>query len=191
MNLETVNATSAPIPAEPATADFRNGFDRVLTRIEDGIILVSYAILICLVGFEVVRRLITGGQWLAGPEVALYAFIWLSWFAMVHNINRDVHLAFTEFRDRFPPRIRAAFETLDCLLWIGLGCILIWTSWAVVERNIQFKQVVFGTDVPMWVASVAIPVAWSFTMVRVVQRLVRILTTGKASASAHVPQEFV
>lgn len=191
MNLDTANAPSAPLSAEPATADRRSGFDRVLTRIEDGIILVSYAILICLVGFEVVRRLVTGEQWLAGPEVALYAFIWLSWFAMVHNINRDVHLAFSEFRDRFPPRIRAAFESLDCLLWIGLGCILIWTSWGVVERNIQFKQVVFGTDVPMWVASVAVPVAWSFTMVRVVQRLVRIWTTGKASASAHVPEEFV
>lgn len=191
MNLDTTNAPSAPNSAEPATTYFLSGFDRVLTRIEDGVILVSYAILICLVGFEVVRRLVTGEQWLAGPEVALYAFIWLSWFAMVHNINRDVHLAFSEFRDRFPPRIRAAFESLDCLLWIGLGCILIWTSWSVVERNIQFKQVVFGTDVPMWVASVAVPVAWSFTMVRVVQRLVRILATGKAAATSHVPEEFV
>ena len=191
MNLDTTNAPPATISAQPATAEPRTGFDRVLTGIEDGIILVSYAILICLVGFEVVRRLITGEQWLAGPEVALYAFIWLSWFAMVHNINRDVHLAFSEFRERFPPRVRASFETLDCLLWIGLGCILIWTSWAVVERNIQFKQVVFGTDVPLWVASLAIPVAWSFTMVRVLQRLVRIWTTGTASVSSHVPEEFV
>jgi C4-dicarboxylate transporter DctQ subunit len=191
MNLDTTNAPAAPNSAAPATTYFLGGFDRLLTRIEDSVILVSYSILICLVGFEVVRRLITGEQWLAGPEVALYAFIWLSWFAMVHNISRDVHLAFSEFRDRFPPRIRAAFESFDCLLWIGLGCILIWTSWAVVERNIQYKQVVFGTDVPLWVASVAIPVAWSFTMVRVVQRLVRIWTTGKASATLHVPQEFV
>lgn len=191
MNLDMTNDPSAPIPEKLTTAEFRSGFDRVLTSIEDGIILVSYTILICLVGFEVVRRLITGEQWLAGPEVALYAFIWLSWFAMVHNINRDVHLAFSEFRDRFPPRIRAVFESLDCLLWLGLGCILIWTSWAVVERNIEFKQVVFGTDVPLWVASLAIPVAWSFTMVRVLQRLVRIWTTGKASVSSHVPEEFV
>lgn len=149
-------------------------FDRILTAIENAVMFVSYSLLIILVGGETLRRVITREQAAWGPEVALYAFVWLSWFAMSSNTRLGRHLAFTEFRDMMPPRIKRCFEVFDYLLWFVIGGIIMYTSIQVVETNIRLGQVVFGTSIPLWAASIAVPLGWGFTMVRVGQRLIQI-----------------
>jgi TRAP-type C4-dicarboxylate transport system permease small subunit len=51
-----------------------------------------------------------------------------------------------------------------------LGGIIISVSTGIVQNNIRFEQVVFGTDIPLWLATVAVPVGWSFSMIRVLQK---------------------
>jgi C4-dicarboxylate transporter DctQ subunit len=146
-------------------------FDRALTAVENAIMLASYLILIFVVGVETLRRILTSEQAAWGPEVALYAFVWLSWFAMSSNTRLGRHLAFTEFRDMMPAKVKRAFEVFDCLLWFALGGIIMYTSIQVVQTNIRLGQVVFGTAIPLWAASVAVPLGWGFTMLRVLQKL--------------------
>jgi C4-dicarboxylate transporter DctQ subunit len=148
----------------------RERFNKVVTSIENGVMLVSYITLIVLVGVEALRRMITTEQAAWGPEISLYAFVWLTWFAMSSNINAGLHLSFDEYRDRFSWPVRAMFETLDCILWLVLGSIIITASAGIVQNNIRFEQVVFGTDIPLWVATVAVPVGWAFSMIRVLQK---------------------
>lgn len=145
-------------------------FNKVVTTVENGVMLVSYITLILLVGFEALRRMITTEQAAWGPEIALYAFVWLTWFAMSSNIHKGMHLAFEEYRDRFSWPVRAFFESLDCVLWLILGVVIISVSYGIVENNIRFEQVVFGTNIPLWLATVAVPVGWSFSMIRVLQQ---------------------
>lgn len=164
--------------------------DRMVTAVENSIMMLSYTTLIVLVGGEAVRRLVTGTQWVAGPEIALYAFVWLSWFAMAHNVHHNTHLSFTGFRERFSPRVRAGFEVLDCLLWYLVGAIVIYTSYNVVQQHIQFKQLIIGTNIPLAAASLAVPIGWAFTITRITQRLWHIVTTGQAPVITHVPDEL-
>lgn len=148
----------------------RDKFNKVVTTIENGVMLISYITLIVLVGIEALRRMITTEQAAWGPEVSLYAFVWLTWFAMSSNINLGLHLSFDEYRDRFPWPVRALFESLDCIFWLILGFVIIKASAGIVQNNIRFEQVVFGTDIPLWIATVAVPVGWSFSMIRVLQK---------------------
>lgn len=149
-------------------------FDRILTTIENLVMFISYALLIIVVGGETLRRVITREQAAWGPEVALYAFVWLSWFAMSSNTRLGRHLAFTEFRNMMPARIKRCFEVFDCLLWFVIGGIIMYTSIQVVHTNIRLGQVVFGTPIPLWAASIAVPLGWGFTMLRVGQSLLQI-----------------
>jgi len=148
----------------------REQFNKVVTAAENGVMLVSYITLIVLVGVEALRRMITTEQAAWGPEISLYAFVWLTWFAMSSNIKTGLHLSFDEYRDRFPWPVRALFESLDCVLWLVLGAIIITASAGIVQNNIRFEQVVFGTDIPLWAATVAVPVGWTFSMIRVLQQ---------------------
>jgi TRAP-type C4-dicarboxylate transport system permease small subunit len=45
----------------------------------------------------------------------------------------------------------------------------------VVENQIKMGQTVFGTPIPMAVASLAVPVGWAFSMLRILQRAAMVL----------------
>lgn len=149
--------------------------DDAVSSVERFIIIVAYATLLAIIGFETLRRIFFHSNWLAGPEVAMYAFVWLTWFAMAHNIHNDTHLSFTEFRNRLKPKVRRLFELFDCMLWIVAGIIVISTSWVLIERQWAFYQTIIGTNIPVAIGTLAVPMGWAFSMFRIVQRMYRIL----------------
>lgn len=149
-------------------------FDSVITWIENAVMLIAYLTIILVVGLETIRRIITGEQASWGPEVAMGAFVWMSWFAMSSGVKARTHLSFVTFRERMPFRMRQAAELFDCLLWIGLGLVVMWASWDVVMLNQRFDQQIFGTEVPLAAISIAVPIGWAFTMVRVIQQAVQV-----------------
>lgn len=144
--------------------------DRVLTQLENGVILTSYSVLILLIGVETIRRAIIGTQAVWGPEVALYAFVWLSWFSMAKHSRFGTHLAFSEVRGKLPEGGQRFLGLLDCVFWLVVGTVIIATSVGVVQRQISMGQIVFGTSIPLAAASLAVPVGWSFSMLRIIQR---------------------
>ncbi len=150
-------------------------FDAVVSWIEKAVMLLAYLTIILVVGLETIRRMITGEQAAWGPEVAMGAFVWLSWFAMASGVRTGAHLSFTTVRSRMPPRVRQGMEVFDCLLWFVLGAVVIVASWDVVLLNERFNIKIFGTGIPMAAISIAVPLGWGFTMLRVGQQLVRVL----------------
>lgn len=149
--------------------------DEGLAWIENVVVLTSYSTLILLVGVETLRRAITQQQAVWGPEVAVYAFIWLSWFSMARHCRHGTQLAFFELRSQLPMGAQRALEALDCVLWLVLGGIIMFTSCGVVANNVRMGQVVFGTRIPLAVADLAVPIGWGFSMVRILQRLWTVL----------------
>ena len=147
-------------------------FDAFISFIENAVMLAAYLTIILVVGLETIRRMITGEQASWGPEVAMGAFVWLSWFAMASGVKAGTHLSFTTFRYRMPYRVRQVFEGLDCALWLVLGIVVIVVSWDFVVLNNRFNQVIFGTEIPMAAISIAVPLGWGFTMIRVLQQFV-------------------
>lgn len=165
--------------------------DLIVTRIESFVMIAAYSVLMAIIGFETLRRIFFQSNWLAGPDVALYAFVWLSWFAMAHNIHNNTHLSFTEFRERMPLNVRRAFEIFDCLLWLGAGTIVIYTAWDLIDRQFMFNQKIFGTSIPVAAGSLAVPAGWGFSMLRILQRLYRILWRHEDFHADHVVRELV
>lgn len=162
--------------------------DDLITAIERAVMLAAYITIILVVGLETIRRMLTGVQASWGPEVAMGAFVWLSWFAMASGVRTGAHLSFTTLRERMPPRLRQAMEVFDCLLWFVLGLVVIAVSWDVVELNERFNQKIFGTDIPMAAISIAVPLGWGFTMIRVAQQLVRVL---RGETGPHIAVEEI
>ncbi|MEM7405301.1 MAG: TRAP transporter small permease subunit [Pseudomonadota bacterium] len=149
-------------------------FDAVVSWVENAIMLAAYLTIILVVGLETIRRIVTGAQASWGPEVAMGAFVWLSWFAMASGVKAGTHLSFTTFRSRMPFRMRQIMEGVDCVLWFVIGLVVMSASWDVVTMNNRFNQDIFGTEIPMAAISIAVPLGWGFTMIRVAQQFVNV-----------------
>jgi len=163
-------------------------FDAAVTWIEKAIMLAAYLTIILVVGLETIRRMITSEQAAWGPEIAMGAFVWLSWFAMASGVRTGAHLSFTTLRERMPSRVRQGMDVFDCLLWFVIGAVVIVASWDVVLMNERFNIKIFGTDIPMAAISIAVPLGWGFTMIRVLQQLIRVL---QGKAGAHLSAEDI
>ncbi len=172
-------------PAKAKAMIMKQLFDKLITAIEDAVMLFSYVTLIVLVGIEALRRMVTAEQAAWGPEIALYAFVWLTWFSMSSNIRNRRHLSFDELRRRMPASLRTGLEIVDCLLWLGLGVIIIHASTGIVGNNLRMEQVVFGTEIPLWAATVAVPIGWGFSMIRILQELWDLLTGAPRDLPSH------
>lgn len=169
---QVIDAAVDTVPRRKASrlALWMARLDRMLTRLENGVILASYSTLILLIGVETIRRAIIGTQAVWGPEVALYAFVWLSWFSMAKHSRFGTHLAFSEVRLKFSEGVQRFLDLLDCVFWLAVGIIIIVTSYGVVQKQIIMGQTVFGTPIPLAAASLAVPVGWGFSMLRIIQR---------------------
>lgn len=153
----------------------KSRFNTILTRIERAVILTSYITLILVVSLETLRRVFTGSQAGWGPDVAMYAFVWLAWFSLSSNLGENNQLSFTVLRDRLSPNGKRVLEGLDCLIWMAVGLVVIYSSTQVVMTDIRLNRTIFGTDIPLYAASLAVPIGWTFSMIRIIQLFVRVL----------------
>ena len=119
--------------------------------------------------------MLTGEQFGWGPDVSMYAFVWLAWFAMSANLRSGKQLSFMTFREMMPRKIKKGFEILDYLIWLVVGSVVLFTSIEVVINDFRLGRHVFGTNIPMAAASLAVPAGWLFAMIRIVQNMHKII----------------
>jgi TRAP-type C4-dicarboxylate transport system permease small subunit len=145
--------------------------DRVLLKIENSVMIVTYLILIGLVGGETIRRAIFQEQATWGPEIAMYSFIWLSWFAMARHCRYGTNLAFMQVRNSLRSPVRRALEVVDAMLWLIIGAVVFWSTAELISSNFASEQLIMGTPFPTWIINMGVPLGWAFSMLRIVQRL--------------------
>jgi TRAP-type C4-dicarboxylate transport system permease small subunit len=154
-------------------------FDKIVTRIEKVVMLTSYITLILVVSLETLRRMFTGQQFGWGPDVAMYAFVWLAWFAMSANLRADNQLAMLTFREKFSSKVQKYLKMMDYIIWLIVGGVVIVTSYKVVQMDLRLGRTVFGTDIPLAAASLAVPLGWAFSVIRILQQLYWLLSDSK------------
>lgn len=145
--------------------------DRVLLKIENSVMIVTYLILICLVGGETLRRAIFQVQATWGPDIAMYSFIWLSWFAMARHCRYGTNLGFTKIRSSLPVPARRVLEVIDAILWLIIGAVVFWSTAELISSNFVTEQIIMGTPIPTWIINMGVPLGWAFSMLRIAQRL--------------------
>jgi TRAP-type C4-dicarboxylate transport system permease small subunit len=129
-----------------------------------------YAYILIVIFTEVVARYVLKTSIVWAEETSIYAFIWMSYLAMARLARTRSHLAFTLLREQMSP-----FWQLVCML-IGDAClaslcvIVIVYMWQPVVDSVDFHQTMQGVNLPIWIATIAVPVGFLFVLVRTIQR---------------------
>lgn len=155
-------------------------------HVENVLCVGLYIYVIATVFGEVVARYVLGSSILWAEETAIYAFIWLTYISMANLAKHRSHLAFTAIRDALPPTPQLVLLLLAdaCLLVLGVAIIVY--IYQPIADNIMFNQKMTGVDLPLWLATAAVPFGWFLVVVRVVQRAVvtvRNYRSGEAMAA--------
>jgi len=139
-------------------------------NLERNLMLFFYSYLSLVIFLEVVRRFLFNVQTTWGGPTAMYAFVWLSWMGCSYNIKTRTHLRFPGFRARMAPTKQLLCFLLDDLIWILISIVVLVSSIKLLSLQVSIQQPIEGTDnIPMWLASLSVPVGFCFVLFRVIQ----------------------
>lgn len=139
-------------------------------NIEYWLNFLFYSFLTCIIVIEVFRRYVLNSSTVYGEEVARYAFIWLAYIATARGVKNRSHLSIENIRGKLGRTGKFVLYLVSDACFLTLAAIIVVTSIRMVSSGIQFDQRMTGSDLPIWIATGAIPVAWSLICLRVIQR---------------------
>ena len=140
-----------------------------------------YSFLTLIIVVEVFRRYALNSSTSYGEEYARYAFIWLAYIATARGVRNRSHLSIDLLRERFGRTGKFVLYLFSDFCFMALAAVIVYTSTQFVVGGIRFDQRFTGSDLPLWLATSAVPVAWLLVCVRVAQRsvvLTRAYRTG-------------
>jgi len=159
----------------PNDAD-QSGRTRTWFGFEDTLGAVFYAYMAIIVAVEVVRRYVFNASSSWAEETAVYAFIWLAHLAAASAARDRAHLSFDLMGRLLKPGAARAMTLLSDIAFLMLALLILWTSAQNTLLQYQYGQMMRGVDLPIVLASAAVPVGWGLVALRVCQRAIRLFT---------------
>ncbi len=132
--------------------------------------LLFYAYILAIIFFEVVSRYVLKASVAWAEETAIYAFIWLSYLSAARLARTRSHLSFTMLRDAMGRRGQLACLLISDTCLIGLSLVIIGYMFGPIRDSIAFGQTMLGANLPIWLATLSVPVGWTLVLIRTVQR---------------------
>jgi TRAP-type C4-dicarboxylate transport system permease small subunit len=151
-------------------ARWRGALDWLDRNVEYWLNVLLYAYILAIVFVEVVARYVFKVSIVWSEETAVYAFIWMSYLAMARLARTRSHLAFTPLRDMMSRGWQLACLLVSDLALGVLAVIVVVYMWRPIADSVSFHQTMQGADLPIWIATLAVPVGWLMVLVRTTQR---------------------
>lgn len=141
-------------------------------RIEDVLSCGLYIYIILVIFCEVVARYMFHSSILWAEETSIYAFIWLTYISMAKLAKTRSHLAFTAIRDALPPLPQLLLLLLSDVCLLIVSAVILVYIYQPIADSIEFEQQMMGVNLPLWIATAAVPFGWALATIRIVQRAV-------------------
>lgn len=161
----------------------RRAIRAVDAHLENALSCALYIYIIAAIFTEVVARYGFGSSILWAEETAIYAFIWLTYVSMASLARSRSHLSFSAIRDALPPPFQLALLLLSDIALIVVALVVLVHIYQPIADSILFEQQMMGADLPLWVATAAIPFGWALVTLRVVQRAMVSITRFRTGQS--------
>jgi TRAP-type C4-dicarboxylate transport system permease small subunit len=133
---------------------------------------ILYVYLTAIIVIEVIRRYFFNASSSWGEETALYAFVWMSYIATARGVKRRGHLSLDILRVRMNRTQLFLSFMLSDVCFMTLAIVIIFYAFPMVAINLRLDQRMLGVDLPLVLATGAIPVAWGLIALRVLQRMI-------------------
>ncbi|MCP5371088.1 MAG: TRAP transporter small permease [Hyphomicrobiales bacterium] len=144
------------------------------------LLLVFYALVVSVIGVEVVRRFVLSFSSIWGEEIARFAFIYLTWIGASAGVKNRAHIRIDVIYSWVPARHHVWLYVLADVATMAFAVIALYFSIIPILTSIEFNNVTDGLRINRSFFLVAVPLGFTMTMVRVAQNLVRDLRDHRA-----------
>ena len=155
---------------------------KLLTNLEKNFekYLITSALLVMslVLILQVIMRYVFRSPFVWSEELARYLLIWLSMMGTSLAVRESRHISVDFLPVVFGPRSYALFATIAHIGNLIFCILMIWYAVPVIIRLAAIGQLSPSLGIPMWMIYAAVPVGLTFMMLRTIQALWLLITTG-------------
>jgi len=116
-------------------------------RAVEWLVAAVFAVMVAIGTLQVFHRFVLNSSLSWSEEAQVFGHIWIAFLGIGVAYRRGAHLFVETFRDKYPPRLRAAFDLGVELLWLAFAVSLGVLGWQVGQ--VAALQESPGLEVPM------------------------------------------
>lgn len=136
-------------------------------------LLVFYVMLVGTMFIEVVRREVFSYSSIWGEEIVRYSFIYLAWIGAAAAVKERGHIRIDVIMHKVGKRTKALLYIFGDLVMFIVACFALFYSFEAVEVSWRFGSVTHGLRISQVWFLAAVPIGFSFVILRLVQSFLR------------------
>ncbi len=143
-------------------------FFRILDRAINVLLVVGFAVLLVVIGWNVFGRMLFGGGIPWADEASRFLFIWVAFLGASVAYFRREHISVGFLVDKLPPPLRLAVMVLQELIVLGVLGYLMYGAYGLMQVSIRSSPLL-GLALTWWFA--AVPVSSALMALMAIYRI--------------------
>lgn len=138
---------------------------------------------VILVVSEILSRRFLSYSMVGSDEIAAYAVIWSVFFTASMAVKRNAHVRIDVIFTLLSPGVARYVDAVGTVFSIMFTAYLTWSGFCLVRESWMLGEVTMTMlRLPLWVPHLIVPIGGFLLTVRLIQRLVALLTTQPDSS---------
>jgi TRAP-type C4-dicarboxylate transport system permease small subunit len=150
--------------AEPRTSPLAR-LSAILTRLEDGILVLVLTAMIVLAVAQIVLRNLFASGILWGDALLRVMVLWLGMLGAMAATRDDKQITVDVLSRLLPERFKAGARVVTDLFTSGIAGVVAWNAWRLMVDDRAAGAIAFAS-VPVWVCELILPVAFGLIALR-------------------------
>jgi TRAP-type C4-dicarboxylate transport system permease small subunit len=179
-----------PGPTPPTDHPLLTRFKTVLDSVLKVVCVTLFALLVCLVSWQVFTRLVLSDPSVWSEEAARYVFVWVSLIGVSIATGEKADVAIDYFVGKTPVPVQRVLEIVAYLSTLTFAVVvMVWGGWANSMQTWDQANPVL--PISAGVLYLAVPVAGVLFTFYLLYHLVRTLSRGYTGVENTAPEEGV
>lgn len=153
-----------------------------LEYVLSGVVITILAVMVVLIGSQVVARYLIGIPLYWSEEVARHLMIWLFFIGAVIALRRGAHLGIELLPDSLPPMVAMALRALVLAILGVFLAMMTWYGWELATRTMV--QRASALHYPMGYVYAALPVSGFLMLLVTLERFMEMVAAYRAERAA-------
>ena len=150
---------------------------KVWDKVETAIGGLFLTLAVCIVVIEIIGRNLFGYSMIGADEIASFAVIWSVFFTASIGVKRNIHVRIDVLLYLLPAQGARLIDALGTAVSAVFTGYLTYSGWALMQESLMFGELTMTMlRLPLWMAQAILPIGGFLLTVRLLQRLVHLLT---------------
>lgn len=159
---------------KPLLRKFGEVWDRLETII--GGLFLTLSVMIVVI--EIVGRNLLSVSMIGADEIASFAVIWSVFFTASIGVKRNIHVRIDVLFLILPAMAARLLDALGAAMSLVFTAYLTYSGWALVQESLMLGEMTMTMlRLPLWIPQSIIPVGGFLLSVRLLQRLIFLLSS--------------